>query len=64
VESLRLHYARTLDCWAVNLKANEARAVEIAGEKVFKNYIKYLTDCASFFRSGECNIHQFKLRMA
>ncbi len=64
VESLRLHYARTLDCWCDNLKAAQTRAVEIAGEKVYKNYVKYLTDCAAFFRSGECNIHQFKLRVA
>ncbi|HWE02915.1 MAG TPA: class I SAM-dependent methyltransferase [Tepidisphaeraceae bacterium] len=64
VESLRLHYARTLDCWADNLKANQPRAVEIAGEKIYRNYIKYLTDCATFFRSGECNIHQFKLRVS
>jgi cyclopropane-fatty-acyl-phospholipid synthase len=64
VESLRLHYARTLDCWADNLRAHQGRAIEIAGEKVYKNYIKYLTDCATYFRSGECNIHQFKLRVA
>ncbi len=64
VESLRMHYARTLDCWASNLKGNQQRAVEIAGEKIYKNYIKYLSDCATFFRSGECNIHQFKLRVA
>jgi cyclopropane-fatty-acyl-phospholipid synthase len=64
VESLRPHYARTLDCWADNLRANQARAIELAGEKTYKNYIKYLTDCAAFFRSGECNVHQFKLRVA
>ena len=64
VESLRLDYARTLDCWCENLRANQARATEIAGENIYRNYIKYLTDCATYFRSGECNIHQFKLRVA
>jgi cyclopropane-fatty-acyl-phospholipid synthase len=64
VESLRPHYARTLDCWAENLKANRSRAVAIAGEEITQNYIKYLTDCSVFFRGGECNIHQFKFRVS
>jgi cyclopropane-fatty-acyl-phospholipid synthase len=42
--------------------ANEKKAVEIAGEQIFKTYMKYLTSCANFFRSGEVNIYQFKLR--
>ena len=64
VESLRMHYAKTLDCWAANLTANEKKAVEIAGENTFRIYMKYLTSCANFFRSGEVNIYQFKLRKA
>jgi cyclopropane-fatty-acyl-phospholipid synthase len=64
VESLRPHYARTLDCWASNLTENRERAIEVAGEGNFKTYMKYLTDCAAFFRSGEVNVHQFKLRAA
>jgi cyclopropane-fatty-acyl-phospholipid synthase len=64
VESFRLHYARTLDCWAENLRAQQARAIEIAGERTYKDYIKYLTGCAAWFRSGECNLHQFTLRVA
>jgi len=64
VESLRLHYAKTLDCWAENLRANQARAIEIAGERIYKDYIKYLTGCAAYFRSGESNLHQFKFRVA
>jgi cyclopropane-fatty-acyl-phospholipid synthase len=61
-ESLRPHYAKTLDCWAANLSANEKKAVEIAGEQTFRTYMKYLTSCANFFRSGEVNIYQFRLR--
>lgn len=64
VESLRPHYARTLDCWAANLQGNKNRAVAVAGEDNFKTYMKYLTQCAAFFRSGECNVHQFKFRCA
>lgn len=62
-ESLRLHYARTLDCWAANLSAQETRAVAVAGDEIYRTYMKYLTSCASFFRSGEVNIYQFKLRV-
>ena len=61
-ESLGPHYAKTLDCWAANLSANEKKAVEIAGEQIYRTYMKYLTSCANFFRSGEVNIYQFKLR--
>jgi cyclopropane-fatty-acyl-phospholipid synthase len=64
MESLRPHYARTLDCWTERLRARQARAVEIAGEKIYHMYIRYLTECAAYFRSGECNLHQFTLRVA
>jgi cyclopropane-fatty-acyl-phospholipid synthase len=61
-ESLRPHYARTLDCWANNLAGNEALAIAMVGADTYRTYLKYLTDCATFFRSGECNVYQFKFR--
>lgn len=64
VESLRPHYARTLDHWARNLQAARAQAIAVAGESTYRTYMKYLTGCADYFRSGECNVHQFKLRVA
>ena len=64
VESLRPHYAHTLDCWAANLKAKETRAIELAGEEMYRTYMKYLTGCADLFRSGETNLYQFKMRVA
>ena len=63
VESLRPHYAITLDHWAANLKANHDRAVAVASEETYATYMKYLTGCADLFRSGECNLHQFKFRV-
>lgn len=63
VESLRPHYAMTLDRWASNLAARRDDAVAIAGERTYETYMKYLTGCAALFRSGECNVHQFKLRV-
>ncbi len=64
IESLRPHYARTLDCWASNLEVARDAAVAAAGEQTYRTYMKYLTGCAAYFRSGECNVHQFKLRGA
>jgi cyclopropane-fatty-acyl-phospholipid synthase len=64
VESLRLHYARTLDHWAANLQAARDKAVAITSEEIYETYMKYLTGCAHYFRSGEINLHQFKLRVA
>jgi cyclopropane-fatty-acyl-phospholipid synthase len=63
-ESLRPHYARTLDCWAANLRRNRERAVAVAGEARYDAYMKYLTGCADLFRRGETNVYQFKLRVA
>jgi cyclopropane-fatty-acyl-phospholipid synthase len=63
VESLRPHYARTLDLWAANLEAKHAHAAAIAGEETYQVYMKYLTGCADLFRGGETNLHQFKLRV-
>jgi cyclopropane-fatty-acyl-phospholipid synthase len=62
VEGLRPHYVRTVECWIANLTANEKRAVELVGEETYRTYMKYLTGCASFFRSGEAGVFQFKLR--
>jgi cyclopropane-fatty-acyl-phospholipid synthase len=63
IESLRLHYARTLDAWAKNLEAAHDEAVKVASEEIYQTYMKYLTGCAKYFRSGEINLHQFKLRV-
>ena len=64
VESLRPHYARTLDCWASNLQLRREEAERLVGIAIYEKYMKYLTGCAALFRSGECNVHQFKLRVA
>jgi cyclopropane-fatty-acyl-phospholipid synthase len=61
-ESLRLHYARTLDFWAGNLERNQAEAIRIAGEQKYEVYMKYLTSCADQYRAGGINIYQFLMR--
>jgi cyclopropane-fatty-acyl-phospholipid synthase len=62
-ESLRPHYARTLDCWAANLEANKEKALATVGEDIYRTYMKYLTGCANYFRSGEVDLYQFKLKV-
>jgi cyclopropane-fatty-acyl-phospholipid synthase len=63
IESLRPHYARTLDCWAANLEAHRHEASELVGQAVYEKYMKYFTGCAAIFRTGEVNVHQFKLHV-
>jgi cyclopropane-fatty-acyl-phospholipid synthase len=61
VQSLQLHYARTLDLWAAALEANKDKAIEIQSQKVYDRYMKYLTGCAKLFREGYTDVDQFTL---
>jgi cyclopropane-fatty-acyl-phospholipid synthase len=58
VHSLRPHYARTLDAWAANLEAARDRAVTLASAEVYDTYMRYLTGCARYFRSGHLDVIQ------
>jgi cyclopropane-fatty-acyl-phospholipid synthase len=60
-QSLRLHYARTLDLWAEALEAHKAEAVEIQSDEVYERYMRYLTGCAKLFRDGYIDVNQFTL---
>lgn len=62
VQALRLHYARTLDCWAENLDKAKEQAVAIASQTVYDRYRKYLTGCAEQFRKGSIDVMQFCMR--
>ncbi|ORB85335.1 SAM-dependent methyltransferase [Mycobacterium kansasii] len=61
VQSLQLHYAKTLDTWAAALEANREKAIAIQSEKVYDRYMKYLTGCAKLFREGYTDVDQFTL---
>ncbi|BCI91469.1 hypothetical protein NIIDMKKI_66750 [Mycobacterium kansasii] len=61
VQSLQLHYAKTLDTWAAALEANREKAIAIQSEKVYDRYMKYLTGCAKLFREGYTDVNQFTL---
>ncbi|MGK2868217.1 MAG: cyclopropane mycolic acid synthase family methyltransferase [Mycobacterium sp.] len=61
VQSLRLHYARTLDIWSAALEARRDEAIAIQSEVVYDRYMKYLTGCADLFREGYSDVCQFTL---
>ncbi len=56
VETLRLHYAHTLDEWFRRCTAARAEIVALYDEKFFRMWTFYLTAAASSFRHGTmCN---------
>ena len=59
--SLQPHYARTLDCWARNLRAQRERAVALTSIEIYDRYLRYLTVCADYFRAGKLDVVQFTL---
>ena len=61
VQSLRLHYARTLDCWAERLSLSRQEAVALTSQLVYDRYEKYLTGCSEQFRKGTIDVMQFTL---
>ena len=61
VQSLRMHYAHTLDCWSAALEANRDLAVAIQSEEVYERYMRYLTGCAEMFADGYVDVCQFTL---
>ena len=58
VESLRLHYARTLEFWSANLEANLAKAARLVPEQALRIWRLYLAGCAHGFQKGWINLHQ------
>ncbi len=61
-ESLRLHYAKTLELWAANLERNRSEAIRVTSESTYTTYMKYLTSCVARFHSGDINVYQFLLK--
>lgn len=58
VESLRLHYARTLDFWSERLEAQLERAQQMIPERALRIWRLYLAGCAYGFRHNWINLHQ------
>lgn len=62
IQSLRPHYAKTLDAWATRLCRNRRQAIAQQSEEVYLRYMKYLNGCAQLFRDGYTDVNQFTLR--
>ncbi|WP_295471816.1 C17 cyclopropane fatty acid synthase CfaB [uncultured Pseudomonas sp.] len=58
VESLRLHYAKTLNHWSARLEAHLAEAQALVSEQSLRIWRLYLAGCAYAFAKGWINLHQ------
>lgn len=58
VESLRLHYAKTLNHWSENLENQLHKAATLVPEKTLRIWRLYLAGCAYAFSKGWINLHQ------
>ena len=60
-ESLRLHYAMTLDEWRRRYESHEAEVRRERGDDFFRLWQMYLASCAANFRGGAIDLSQFIL---
>lgn len=58
VESLRLHYAKTLDHWSARLEEKLDVAAAMVPEQALRIFRLYLAGCAYAFSKGWINLHQ------
>lgn len=59
VESLRMHYAMTLDHWAKNFERQSDRVREMFDERFVRMWRLYLAASSSSFRNSGLDLHQF-----
>lgn len=59
VENLRLHYAKTLECWYDNFQKALPEIRQSKDETFIRMWTLYLNSCAASFNSGNINLHQF-----
>jgi cyclopropane-fatty-acyl-phospholipid synthase len=58
LESLREHYAKTLESWVHNLQDTWARAVSLVGTRRARVWLLYMAASANGFLDGGISIHQ------
>ena len=58
VENLRLHYTKTLLCWAENYKKVRDEVAWMFDERFARMWELYLTSCAATFHNGIIDLHQ------
>lgn len=59
MESLRLHYFKTLKNWAENFEEAIDEVRNMYDEKFIRMWRMYLNGCAASFHYGEIDVHQF-----
>ncbi|HEX9015886.1 MAG TPA: cyclopropane-fatty-acyl-phospholipid synthase family protein [Chloroflexota bacterium] len=58
VESLREHYARTLEHWVHRLDANRDEALSQTDERTYRVWRLYMAGCSHAFTTSRLSIHQ------
>jgi len=58
VESLREHYALTLDAWGRRLEEHHHAAVRVVGEVTYRVWRAYMAMAAHLFRRGRLSLYQ------
>jgi cyclopropane-fatty-acyl-phospholipid synthase len=58
-ESLRRHYAKTLEHWADNFENSISELSKIKDETFIRMWRLYLNACAASFHAGNIDVHQF-----
>lgn len=61
MESLRLHYFKTLKCWAENFEDKLERVKKIKDDTFIRMWRLYLNACSASFHYGVMDVHQFLL---
>ncbi|HEX8263157.1 MAG TPA: cyclopropane-fatty-acyl-phospholipid synthase family protein [Allosphingosinicella sp.] len=59
-ETWRLHYVHTLKAWHDRLKSNEAEAVRLQGERIYRLYLFYLAASLTMFRDAPMAVYQIQ----
>lgn len=59
LESLREHYTKTLEHWAINFEKALPEITKIKDERFIRMWRLYLNSCAASFHCGNIDIHQF-----
>ena len=58
IENLRLHYGKTLECWAENFEKAMPLIEKMKDETFIRMWRLYLNSCAASFNAGNINLHQ------
>lgn len=63
-ETLRLHYAHTIELWLERLSAVRDAAEAATSKEIYEKFVRYLAGSAKYHQSGETNIYQFLFGLA